>query len=135
MVPTLRRNSLSYNIRYFSGTSFITPEVTIFKYSDKLAFPPAFCYTDGVKENTFTGEVMLDKLNRINLLYDIYGSLLTTRQQEVLRLYFSDNYSLGEIAAEYGVSRQAIHCLLYTSSKRTIVRTLQGPPLYAILFS
>ncbi len=60
---------------------------------------------------------MLDKLNRINLLYDIYGSLLTKRQQEVLRLYFSDNYSLGEIAAEYGVSRQAIHDLIQRALK------------------
>lgn len=55
---------------------------------------------------------MLDKLNRTNLLYDIYSSLLTERQQEVLRLYYSYNLSLSEIAAEYGVSRQAIHDLI-----------------------
>ncbi len=55
---------------------------------------------------------MLDKLNRINVLYDIYGSLLTARQQEVLKLYFSDNLSLGEIAANYGISRQAVHDLI-----------------------
>lgn len=55
---------------------------------------------------------MLDQLNRINLLYDIYGPLLTERQQEVLQLYFSDNYSLGEIAAEYKISRQAVHDLI-----------------------
>ncbi len=55
---------------------------------------------------------MLDKLNRINVLYDIYGCLLTARQQEVLQLYFSDNYSLGEIAAAYGISRQAVHDLI-----------------------
>jgi uncharacterized protein len=55
---------------------------------------------------------MLDQLNRINLLYDIYAPLLTVRQQEVLQLYFSDNYSLAEIAAEYGISRQAVHDLI-----------------------
>lgn len=55
---------------------------------------------------------MLDKLNRINLLYDIYGPLLTQRRQDVLRLYFSDNLSLGEIAAEYGISRQAVYDLI-----------------------
>ncbi len=55
---------------------------------------------------------MLNKLNRINLLYDIYSPLLTERQQEVLRLYFSDDFSLGEIAAEYGISRQAVHDLI-----------------------
>ncbi|MBW6463582.1 MAG: YlxM family DNA-binding protein [Bacillota bacterium] len=58
---------------------------------------------------------MLDQLNRINLLYDIYASLLTIRQQEVLQLYFSDNYSLAEIAAEYGISRQAVHDLIQRS--------------------
>lgn len=55
---------------------------------------------------------MLDKLNRINVLYDIYGSLLTARQREVLKLYFSDNLSLGEIASGYGISRQAVHDLI-----------------------
>jgi predicted DNA-binding protein YlxM (UPF0122 family) len=55
---------------------------------------------------------MLDKLNRVNLLYDIYGPLLTQRRQEVLQLYFSDNLSLGEIAAEYGTSRQAVYDLI-----------------------
>lgn len=55
---------------------------------------------------------MLDQINRINMLYDIYAPLLTERQQEVLQLYFSDNYSLGEIALEYGISRQAIYDLI-----------------------
>ncbi len=55
---------------------------------------------------------MLDQLNKINLLFDIYSPLLTERQQEVLHLYFSDNYSLGEIAAEYNISRQAVYDLI-----------------------
>jgi uncharacterized protein len=55
---------------------------------------------------------LLDQINRINMLYDIYAPLLTERQQEVLQLYFSDNYSLGEIALEYGISRQAIYDLI-----------------------
>jgi uncharacterized protein len=55
---------------------------------------------------------MLDQINRINLLYDIYAPLLTERQQKILHLYYSDNYSLGEIAEEYSVSRQAVHDLI-----------------------
>ncbi len=55
---------------------------------------------------------MLDQLNRINLLYDIYASLLTERQKETLHLYFSENYSLAEIAAEYNTSRQAVYDLI-----------------------
>jgi len=56
---------------------------------------------------------MLEKLYRINLLYDIYGPLLTGRQQETLELYFSENYSLAEIAAEYKTSRQAVYDLIH----------------------
>lgn len=55
---------------------------------------------------------MFDQLNRINLLYDIYAPLLTDRQQKILQLYYSDNYSLAEIAEEYCVSRQAVHDLI-----------------------
>ncbi|MFO7951887.1 MAG: YlxM family DNA-binding protein [Bacillota bacterium] len=55
---------------------------------------------------------MLEQLNRINLLYDIYGPLLTERQQEAMRLYYSENYSLAEIAEEYNTSRQAVYDLI-----------------------
>ncbi len=55
---------------------------------------------------------MLDQINRINLLYDIYAPLLTKHQQEVLQYYFSDNYSLSEIASEYNISRQAVYDLI-----------------------
>lgn len=55
---------------------------------------------------------MLDQLNRINLLYDIYGPLLTARQQKTMHLYFSENYSLAEIASEYETSRQAVYDLI-----------------------
>ncbi len=58
---------------------------------------------------------MLDKLNRVNVLYDIYGPLLTERQQEVLRFYFSDDLSLGEIGSELGVSRQAVYDIIRRS--------------------
>lgn len=55
---------------------------------------------------------MLEEVNRINLLFDIYSPLLTERQREVVQLYFSDNFSLAEIAEEYGTSRQAVHNLI-----------------------
>ncbi|MBN1477983.1 YlxM family DNA-binding protein [Candidatus Sumerlaeota bacterium] len=40
---------------------------------------------------------------------DIYGALLTDKQRTFMRLHFEDDLSFGEIAKEYGVSRQAIH--------------------------
>jgi len=52
---------------------------------------------------------MLDPIARLSLLNDFYGSLLTTRQQEVMRLYHEENLSLSEIAEEFGISRQGVH--------------------------
>lgn len=58
---------------------------------------------------------MLEKTNRMNYLYDFYQSLLTPKQQSYMSLYYLDDYSLGEIAEEYNVSRQAV----YDNIKRT----------------
>ncbi|PZD93298.1 putative DNA-binding protein [Paenibacillus sambharensis] len=51
----------------------------------------------------------LEKTTRINLLFDFYESLLTDKQRTFLKYYFHDDYSLGEIAAEFEISRQAIY--------------------------
>lgn len=58
---------------------------------------------------------MLEELNRVNMLFDIYGPLLTERQQEVLRLYFRDDLSMGEIGAELKISRQAVYDIIRRS--------------------
>ncbi|PKM79144.1 MAG: hypothetical protein CVU88_07300 [Firmicutes bacterium HGW-Firmicutes-13] len=55
---------------------------------------------------------MLEKTTRVNLLYDFYGSLLTKKQQHFIELYFDHNLSLGEIADEYNISRQAVYDLI-----------------------
>ena len=59
--------------------------------------------------------MMLEKTTRMNYLYDFYQSLLTPKQQSYMSLYYLDDYSLGEIAEEYEVSRQAV----YDNIKRT----------------
>ncbi|WP_274655261.1 YlxM family DNA-binding protein [Paenibacillus humicola] len=51
----------------------------------------------------------LAKTNRINLLFDFYEPLLTEKQRTFLKYYFHDDYTLGEIAAEFEVSRQAVY--------------------------
>ncbi|MFC4798187.1 putative DNA-binding protein [Neobacillus sp. GCM10023253] len=58
---------------------------------------------------------MLEKTTRMNYLYDFYHSLLTPKQQSYMSLYYLEDYSLGEIAEEYEVSRQAV----YDNIKRT----------------
>jgi predicted DNA-binding protein YlxM (UPF0122 family) len=62
-------------------------------------------------------EGQVERLVRTGLLYDFYGGLLTEKQQRVMELYFLENWSLAEIAATEGVSRQAVHDLLQRSEK------------------
>lgn len=49
--------------------------------------------------------------NRIHLisLYDIYGGLLTDKQQAYFEDYYFNNLSLQEICDLYGISRNAVH--------------------------
>ncbi|MDR3214787.1 MAG: DNA-binding protein [Bacilli bacterium] len=42
-------------------------------------------------------------------LFDLYHSLLTTKQQAYFNLYFFEDLSLAEIAENENVSRNAIH--------------------------
>lgn len=58
---------------------------------------------------------MLEKTNRINMLFDFYQSLLTAKQKEYMEMYYIEDYSLSEISQVSGVSRQAV----YDNIKRT----------------
>lgn len=57
----------------------------------------------------------LEKTNRINALFDFYEGLLTNKQMQYIGSYYRDDYSLGEIAENFNVSRQAV----YDNIKRT----------------
>ncbi|MGD9964226.1 MAG: YlxM family DNA-binding protein [Candidatus Izemoplasmatales bacterium] len=54
----------------------------------------------------------IEETIRLNQLFDIYQELLTEKQKEYFRYYFSDNYSLSEIAELLKVSRNAVHLQL-----------------------
>ena len=41
-------------------------------------------------------------------LLDIYGGVLTDKQREMLELYYNEDLSLSEIAANEGISRQGV---------------------------
>lgn len=51
----------------------------------------------------------LVKTTRVNFLFDFYQSLLTDKQRTYMKLYYLEDLSLGEIADEYDVSRQAVY--------------------------
>ena len=44
----------------------------------------------------------------LSLLMDFYGDMLTEKQREVMEYYYNDDLSLGEIAANEGISRQGV---------------------------
>jgi hypothetical protein len=54
-------------------------------------------------------EYKLAKTIRMGRLLETYGPLLTERQREFVRLHYHDDLSFGEIAHDFGVSRQAVH--------------------------
>jgi len=57
----------------------------------------------------------IEKTTRMNALFEFYAALLTDKQMNYIELYYADDYSLAEIAEEFGVSRQAV----YDNIKRT----------------
>ncbi|HHW41442.1 MAG TPA: YlxM family DNA-binding protein [Syntrophomonadaceae bacterium] len=59
----------------------------------------------------------MHKAGRMVLLYDFYGKLLTPKQQEVVRLYYEEDLSLGEIAEELKITRQAVYDILKRSEQ------------------
>lgn len=52
---------------------------------------------------------VLSERHRAVHLVEAYGRLLTAHQQRVLRLYYLDDLSLGEISTRLRVTRQAVH--------------------------
>ncbi|MDE4086357.1 putative DNA-binding protein [Planococcus maritimus] len=51
----------------------------------------------------------LEKTTRMNYLFDFYQELLTPKQRSYMSLYYLDDHSLGEIAEEYEITRQAVY--------------------------
>ena len=75
-----------------------------------------------VKDNYLTviaGDFLLsiEEVVKIGKLFSFYGSLLTERQQEFMQLYYYHDLSLGEIAEQQDISRQAVYDNLKRSEK------------------
>ena len=51
----------------------------------------------------------MEERNYLIILYDFYSELLTDKQKEYFEDYYFSNLSLGEIAENTGLSRNAIH--------------------------
>ena len=55
---------------------------------------------------------MFEKNLNISILLDFYGDILTSRQFEMLGLYYNEDYSLAEIAEKFSISRQGVRSVL-----------------------
>lgn len=51
----------------------------------------------------------MDKFLYLNELYDLYKDLFTEKQQSYFEDYYYENLSLGEIAENHKVTRNAVH--------------------------
>ena len=50
-------------------------------------------------------------------LFDFYGPLLSSRQNEMMKMWCEDDMSLSEIADATGVSRQAVSAMLHAAQR------------------
>ncbi len=62
----------------------------------------------------------MDKNIEMITLFDIYGTLLTKRQQEIFSEYYLYNLSLREIAENKDISYQAVRDSIKTSEKMLV---------------
>ena len=60
---------------------------------------------------------MLEEFLRRSALFDLYGALLTEKQQKCLSMSLLEDYSLSEIGETLGISRQAVHDTLRRSEQ------------------
>lgn len=56
--------------------------------------------------------IAMERIVEQGLLYDFYGELLTDHQKQIYKDAVFEDLSLGEIAKEYGISRQGVHDLI-----------------------
>ncbi len=55
---------------------------------------------------------------KISILLEIYGNLLTEKQNEYMNYYYNEDLSLSEIAENNNITRQAVRTILMKSKKK-----------------
>ena len=60
---------------------------------------------------------MFEKNLELGYLLDFYGELLSERKRTVMDMYYNEDFSLAEIAAEIGISRQGARDIIKKSEE------------------
>ena len=63
---------------------------------------------------------MQTDFNYLIMLYSFYGSLLSANKKRYFELYYHEDFSLGEIAEEFAISRQAVRDSLLKAEQALI---------------
>lgn len=60
---------------------------------------------------------MFEKNLNIAYLLDFYGEILPERKRDAMNMYYNEDLSLAEIAAEIGISRQGVRDIIKKSEE------------------
>ena len=63
---------------------------------------------------------MFEKNLNLGYLLDFYGELLSERKRSVMDMYYNEDFSLAEIAAEIGISRQGARDIIKKSEEELL---------------
>ena len=66
------------------------------------------------------GDKMFEKNLNLGYLLDFYGELLSERKRSVMDMYYNEDFSLAEIAAEIGISRQGARDIIKKSEEELL---------------
>ena len=70
---------------------------------------------------TLDDGIRLERRVYVNVLYDLYGPLLTERQRKVYEMHCFSDLSLSEIAETLEITRQAVHILVNRTAERLLM--------------
>ena len=59
----------------------------------------------------------MERIYEQSLLFDFYGELLTSHQQQIYEDVVLNDYSFSEIAKDQGISRQGVHDMIKRCNK------------------
>lgn len=60
----------------------------------------------------------MDKSVHVSMLLEIYGKLLTSKQFDVIDLYYNQNLSLSEIGEDLAITRQGVRKILVDAENK-----------------